>query len=179
MELRADVLSEDKLMRHTLPGDFSFALQIALVAHDDHGEVVLVLDSQNLLLEGCDLFETLTGRDGVNEQKPFACSHVLLSHGRVLFLAGGIEDIKQRDLVVNDTLLSVRVCDKGSIDAASKNETGLRHTLDCWVVFIDEMTLNQLNRETRFTDTTSADNHQFVLSQKLLATTVSWLGATE
>lgn len=55
----------------------------------------------------------------------------------------------------------------------------MRRTLDCWVVFIDEMTLDQLNRKTRFTDTTSADNHQFVLSQKLLATIVSRLVATQ
>lgn len=161
--------------QHTLPGNLSLALQIALVAYNDHGEVVLVLDSQDLLLEGCDLLKTLAGRDGVNEQEPFACPHVLLSHRRVLFLTGGVEHIEQRDLVVNDTLLSVRVCDKGSIDAASRDGVGVRHTFDCWVVFIDEMTLDQLNRKTRFTDTTSADNHQFVLSQKLLATIVSRL----
>lgn len=93
-------------------------------------------------------------------------------------MAGGVEDIEQRDLVVNDALLSVRVCDKGSIDTANRDGIGVRRTLDCWVVFIDEMTLNQLNRKTRFTDTTSADNHQFVLSQKLLATIVSRLCAT-
>lgn len=166
-------------MQHTLPGNLSLALQIALVAYNDHGEVVLVLDPQDLLLEGCDLFKALAGRDGVNEQEPFACPHVLLSHGGVLFLAGGVEHIEQRDLVVNDTLLSVGVCDNGSIDAASRDGTGVRHTLDCWIVFIDEMTLDQLNRKTRFTDTTSADNHQFVLSQKLLATVVSRLCATQ
>lgn len=167
------------MRRHTLPGNFSFALQIALVSHNDHGEVVLVLDPQDLLLEGCDLFETLAGRDGVDEQEALACPHVLLSHGRVLFLAGGVEDIEQRDLVVNDTLLSVRVCGRGSIDAARTDWTGVQHTLDCWVVFIDEMTLDQLNRKTRFTDTTAADNHQFVLSQELLAKIVSRLGATQ
>lgn len=32
------------------------------------------------------------------------------------------------------------------------------------------MALNQLNRETRFTDTTSTNDHQLVLSQKLLTT---------
>lgn len=109
------------MRQHTLPSNFSFTLQIALVSHNDHWEVVLVLDSQDLLLEGCDLFETLAGRDGVNEQETFACPHVLLSHGRVLFLAGGIENIEKRDLIVNDTLLSVGVCDRGSIDAASRD----------------------------------------------------------
>lgn len=43
-------------------------------------------------------------------------------------------------------------------------------TLNGWIVFVDEMALNQLNRETRFTDTTSTDDHQLVFSQKLLTT---------
>jgi hypothetical protein len=44
----------------TLPGDFSLAFQIALVANNHHGEVVLVLDSQDLLLEGRDFLEALS-----------------------------------------------------------------------------------------------------------------------
>lgn len=44
----------------TLSGDLSLALQIALVSNDDHGEVVLVLDSQDLLLESGDFLEALS-----------------------------------------------------------------------------------------------------------------------
>lgn len=44
----------------TLPGDLSLALQITLVADNHHGEVVLVLDSQDLLLESCDFLEALS-----------------------------------------------------------------------------------------------------------------------
>lgn len=52
-------------------------------------------------------------------------------------------------------------------------------TLDCWVIFIDEMALDQLDRKTRFTNTTSTDDHQFILSQKLLAMMVSSYGVQQ
>ena len=87
----------------------AFALQIALVTHDNHGEVVLVLHPQDLLLESRDFLEALSRRDGVDEQEAFASAHVLLSHGRVLLLTGGIEDVEQGNLIVNDALLAVRV----------------------------------------------------------------------
>lgn len=47
------------------------------------------------------------------------------------------------------------------------------HTFNGRVIFVDEMTLDQLNCKTRFTDTTSTDDHQFVLSQKLLTNMVN------
>jgi hypothetical protein len=39
-----------------------------------------------------------------------------------------------------------------------------QRTLDCRIVFIDEMTLNQLDCEARLSDTATTDNHQLVLS---------------
>ena len=78
---------------HTLLRHLSLLLQIALVADQDDGEIVLVLDAQYLLLEGEDFLEGLFGGDGVDEQEAFSGSHVLLSHGGVFFLAGGIEDV--------------------------------------------------------------------------------------
>jgi hypothetical protein len=93
-----------------LPRDFPLALQVALVAHNNHGEIVLVLDSQNLLLEGCDFLEALPGCDGVDQQETLSGSHVLLSHRRIFLLASGIEDVEKCDFIVNDTLLAVRVC---------------------------------------------------------------------
>jgi hypothetical protein len=92
-----------------LPRDFSLALQIALIADNNHWEVVLVLDAQNLLLEGGDLLETLAGSDVVDKQETLSCPHVLLAHGTVLLLAGGVENIEKSDLVVNVALLAVRV----------------------------------------------------------------------
>lgn len=81
------------LCRPTFCAHLPLRLQITLVAHDDYGEVVLVLDPQYLLLECDNLFEALPRRDAVDEQKAFACSHVLLAHGRILFLTSGIEYI--------------------------------------------------------------------------------------
>jgi hypothetical protein len=62
------------------------------------------------LLESGDFLEALAGCDGVDEQEALACTHVLLAHGAVLFLAGGIEHIEQGDLIVNNALLAVGVC---------------------------------------------------------------------
>lgn len=87
----------------------ALALQIALVADDNHGEIVLVLYPQDLLLESRDFLEALPRRDGVDKQEAFTGAHVLLAHGRVLLLTGGIEDVEQGNLIVNDALLAVRV----------------------------------------------------------------------
>jgi len=83
------------------------ALQIALVAHNDDGEVVLVLDAQYLLLERLDLLIALPRRDAVDQQEALARPHVLLAHGRVLLLPGRVEHVQQRYLVVDDALLAV------------------------------------------------------------------------
>jgi hypothetical protein len=40
-------------------------------------------------------------------------------------------------------------------------------TLDGWVIFVDEMRLDQLDCEARLADTTTADHHQFVFSREL------------
>ena len=69
------------LVRQTFCADLSLVLQIALVAHDDDGEVVLVLNPQYLLLECDDLLEALSRRYAVDQEKAFTSPHVLLSHG--------------------------------------------------------------------------------------------------
>jgi len=79
---------------HTLLRNLSLVLQITLVAHYDDWEIILILDSQNLLLERQDFLETLPARDAVHQQEAFTRSHVLLSHRRVFFLARGIKDIE-------------------------------------------------------------------------------------
>jgi hypothetical protein len=40
-------------------------------------------------------------------------------------------------------------------------------TFDCGIVLVDEMALNQLNGQARFTDTTTANNDELVLSHEL------------
>lgn len=60
------------------------------------------------------------------------------------------------------------------VDASGRGpEKGAREmgvaglTLNCRVVLVDEMALDQLDRQARFTDTTTADDDELVLSQEL------------
>ena len=48
-----------------------------------------------------------------------------------------------------------------------------RRTFDGRVILVDEMALDQLDRQTRFTDATTADDDELVLSQELLFTQMS------
>ena len=41
------------------------------------------------------------------------------------------------------------------------------HTLNRGIIFVDEMALDQLDGEARFTDTSSADHNQLVLPEEL------------
>lgn len=43
-----------------------------------------------------------------------------------------------------------------------------RRTFDCRVVLVDEVALDQLDGQARFTDTTAADDDELVLSQELV-----------
>ena len=96
-------------MARTLCRHLPLAIEIALVTDDNHGEVVLVLDPEDLLLECHDLLEALPVGYRVDEQEALSCAHVLLAHGRVLLLSSCVEHIEQRNLIVNDALLAVRV----------------------------------------------------------------------
>ena len=96
----------------TLLGDYALLFQIALVADDNYGEIILVLDAQDLLLEGHDFFEGLARRYGVDEQEALAGPHVLFPHRRVFLLACCVQDIQKSDLIVDDTLLAVGICER-------------------------------------------------------------------
>lgn len=43
----------------------------------------------------------------------------------------------------------------------------VERTLDCWIILVDEMALDQLDGEARFTDATTSDHHQLVFSEEL------------
>lgn len=45
---------------------------------------------------------------------------------------------------------------------------GRRRTFNCRIILIDEVALDQLDGQARFTDTTAADNYQLILSQELV-----------
>ena len=93
----------------TLCRHLPLAVEIALVSNNDHGEVVLVLHTQDLLLECHDLLEALPVGYRVDQQKALAGPHVLFAHGSVLLLASCVKNIEQSDLVIDDTLLTVRI----------------------------------------------------------------------
>ena len=88
-ELQARAVAE-----RTLLGDLALGLQVAFVANDNDGEVVFILNAQNLLLKLLDLFKALSRCNRVHEQESLARPHVLFSHGRVFFLASGIENVE-------------------------------------------------------------------------------------
>lgn len=54
------------------------------------------------------------------------------------------------------------------IAIGSKRHEPEPHTFNRRVIFIDEVTLDQLNRQTRFTDATAANNDELVLAQELV-----------
>lgn len=80
--------------RPTLCAHLSLMLQITLVANHDYGEIILVLDTQYLLLEGDNLVEALSRCDAVDQKEALAGPHILLAHGRVFLLTGGIKHIQ-------------------------------------------------------------------------------------
>jgi len=130
--------------------DLTFVLEVTLVADDDDGEGVAVLDTEDLLVEGTDLLEGVAGGDGVDEEEAFACAHVLLSHRTVFFLAGGVEDVEEGYFFVDHALLAVRVFDGG-------------------IVLVYEVALDELDGQGAFADTTTADDDELVLSEELRA----------
>jgi hypothetical protein len=133
-ELAAKVLGEVLALLH---GDLAVVFQITLVTHNDDGEVVLVLNTENLLVEGGDLVKAVPGGDGVDAEETLSGPHVLLSHGGVLLLSGGVEHIQQGDLLVNDTLLPVAV-------------------LNGRVILVNKVGLDELDRQSRLAHTLSS-----------------------
>jgi hypothetical protein len=49
------------------------------------------------------------------------------------------------------------------------------YTFDCGIVFVDEMTLYQLDGETRLSHTTAAHNDELIFSQKLRRSSLAFL----
>jgi len=124
-------------------GHLTLGLQIAFVAADHNGDLVGILDTKNLISEGRDFVERGSGRDGKHAQETLTRAHVLVTHGRVFLLSGSIEDVEQAGLVVDGHLLAIAVFDGG-------------------IVFIDEVILDELDSEGRFSDSASSDDDEFV-----------------
>ena len=67
----------------TVHANLAFILEIALVCNDDDRELIHILYSENLLIEGADFLERVAGSNGVNEQEALARAHVLLTHSTI------------------------------------------------------------------------------------------------
>jgi len=94
-------------------------------------------------MEGRYFFEGAPRSDGIDAQKALTGAHVLVTHGRIFFLPSCVKNIKQTCFVVNSHLFSVRI-------------------LNCRIIFIDKVVLDELYREGRFANTTTTNNYQFV-----------------
>lgn len=66
--------------QHTVHAHLALILEIALVGHDNDRERVLVLDSEDLLVERRDFFKRVAGGDRVDEEEALPGAHVLLTH---------------------------------------------------------------------------------------------------
>ena len=92
-----------------------------------------VLDALDLFAVRGYVIEGFGIVDGKNEEEAFARPHVLISHGRVLLLAGSVQDVQEACLAIYDHLLAVRVLDRG-------------------VILVHEVILDQLNGQGTFSD---------------------------
>lgn len=128
--------------------NLTLVFQIALVRYDNNGERILVLHTEDLLVECADFFERVAGGDRIYEKETLSRAHVLLTHGTVLLLSSRVQNIEQRDLLINDALLPVGV-------------------FDGWVVLVHEVALDELNRQGRLANTTTADYDKLILAEEL------------
>lgn len=67
-------------------------LKVGLVAHHEHGELVPVLDAQDLLVELEQLLEAGVVGHREHQQEALARAHVLLSHRAELLLPRSVQD---------------------------------------------------------------------------------------
>lgn len=64
----------------TIHAHLSFVFEITFVRNDDDGEGILVLHSQDLLVERADFLKRVARRDRVHKKEALAGSHVLFPH---------------------------------------------------------------------------------------------------
>ena len=88
--------------RRTIHAHLALVLEIALVGDDDDGERVLVLHSEDLLVEGRDLFKRVARGNRIDEQEAFPCTHVLLTHRTVSFMIVIVEMNVRGSVSLND-----------------------------------------------------------------------------
>eukprot|EP00732_Lithocolla_globosa_P005650 Lithocolla_globosa_v1_NODE_5978_length_1154_cov_2016.246588.p3 type:complete len:117 gc:universal NODE_5978_length_1154_cov_2016.246588:539-189(-) len=68
--------------------------QVTFISNQYHREFVLIFNSENLLLESVNFIKTGFGCNGIHQQKPFTCSHILFTHSRVFLLSGSVQNVQ-------------------------------------------------------------------------------------
>lgn len=66
-------------------------------------------------MEVADAREGSARVDAIDQHEALAVADPLVAEGRVLLLAGGVEDLEHARLAVDDDLLAVRVLDGGVV----------------------------------------------------------------
>lgn len=127
----------------------AFVLQVALVSHQNHGHIVGVLNSQNLLPQVHEVIEGRLGGDGIDENEALAILHVQVAHGRELLGAGGVQNFEHTLLAIHLHLLAIAV-------------------LNGRVILLDKDALHKLDGQRRFAHTAAAQHHNFVFSHLLI-----------
>lgn len=98
-----------------LGGHAALRLQVHLVGDQYQRNVLRETHSCDKLSVLGGLLEAVAVGDRVANDETFATAHVLVPHGRELHLAGGIKDIEESGLVVDDRLLLVGVLCGGRV----------------------------------------------------------------
>lgn len=124
-------------------GNLTLCLQICLVPDQHDGEVISVLDSEDLREELAHLVETLPIINGKHQQEAVAGAHVLLSHGTELLLACGVQDVQPGRDAIHGADLGVGVFNSGIV---------VRH----------EVGLDELDGQRALAHAAAAHDHQLV-----------------
>ncbi|CAK7312264.1 hypothetical protein VULLAG_LOCUS16650 [Vulpes lagopus] len=93
----------------------ALALQVHLVAHQDHGHALVPLDADDLVPHGLDVLEALLVDQAVHEDEALAVLDVQVPHGRELLGARRVQDLQHRRRRVHLDLLAVEVLDGGVV----------------------------------------------------------------
>jgi len=83
--------------------------QVALVAHQKEGYVLVVLHSQYLVPEISRGLETVVVGDGEDAEETLAAAEVIVADGRVVLLPGRVQDVDLHLLAVQHHLLAIGI----------------------------------------------------------------------
>jgi len=125
--------------------DNTLVVQVALVAGEHDGHVVAVLDTGDLVADVCEVVEGGLGDSRIDQDETLAIFHVQVAHGGELFGTSRIQDFQHALVSVNFELFAVRIFNRG-------------------VILFDEDALHELHSQGRFSDTTRAEDDQFVFA---------------